>query len=93
MTPVIVLLSGTWDISISRQLSLTLCVSKSHDLYHARESPLKLVLLWSKLRATLPEPDGTVKFGGRGGIRNEYSSSNQDGGANGSSFRENGPAA
>ena len=46
------------------------------------------MLLWSKLHTTLPEPDETVQFGVRSGIRNEYSSSNQDGGADGSSFGE-----
>ena len=35
----------------------------------------------------------TVQFGVRSGIRDEHSSSKQNGGADGSSFGENGPAA
>ena len=34
---------------------------KSHDLYHARESPLNLCCLGHSCGATLPEPEETVQ--------------------------------
>ena len=86
MAPVIVLLSGTWHIWSSGSLPWPLY------MYHARESPLNLCCFSQNCGATLPEPGETVQFGVRGGMRNDYSSSNQDGGANGSSFGENGLA-
>jgi len=61
MAPVIVSLSpGIFRSPGS--LPWPLCVYKSHDLYHARESPLNLMLFWSKLRAMLPEPGETVRY-------------------------------
>ena len=54
---------------------LCTCI-KSHDLYHARESPLNLCCLGHSCGVTLPEPEETVQFGVRSGIRNDYSSSN-----------------
>ena len=62
MAPVTVLLSSHLAYFNLQGAFPDLCACiKSHYLYHATESPLNLMLLWSNLCATLPEPGETVQ--------------------------------